>query len=73
MDFITQLPMTQNGHDSILTIVNRFSKYVILIPLTTTVDAAEVARLFFDHVVCKFGMPSKVISDHDTKFTSVFW
>ena len=65
--------MTQNGHDSILTIVDRFSKYVILIPLTTTVDAAEVARLFFDHVVCKFGMPSKVISDRDTKFTSMFW
>ena len=73
MDFITSLPVTQSGYDSILTVVDRFSKFVILIPIHTTVDAADVARLFFDNVVCKYGMPVKVISDRDTKFTSSFW
>ena len=73
MDFITSLPIIANGYDNILTVVDRFSKYVILIPLTTTASAAHVARVFFDRVVCQYGMPVKIISDRDTKFTSVFW
>ena len=57
MDFITSLPVTTHGHDSILTIIDKFSKYVILVPTTTTVDTIDVAQLFFDNVVCKYGMP----------------
>ena len=68
MDFITHLPKTKNGFDSILTIVDRFSKFVILVPCTIQVNAAEVAKLFFDKVVCNFGMPSKIISDRDPRF-----
>ena len=56
LDFITNLPIS-NGFDSILTIVDRFSKYVVLVPCTISINAAEVAKLFFDHIVCHFGMP----------------
>jgi hypothetical protein len=68
MDFIVQLPETQTGNDSIFVIVDRFSKYVILIPTRSDIDASEVARLFYDNCICKFGMPAKIISDRDTKF-----
>ncbi len=43
MDFITGLPTTTAGYDSILTIVDHFSKVVILLPVTTAVTAAATA------------------------------
>ena len=68
MDFVTSLPTTERGNDTILTIVDRFSKYVILIPVNIELNAVETARVFFDEVVCKFGLPSKIISDRDVRF-----
>ena len=73
MDFITHLPLTAAGHDAILTIVDRFSKFVCLVPCTTEFSAEQTARILFDWWICRFGMPAKIISDRDTRFTSLFW
>ena len=73
MDFVTGLPPTQRGDDAILTVVDRFSKHITLIPCRTDVDAPETARLFFENVICKFGIPEKIISNRDARFTSLFW
>jgi len=73
MDFITQLPCTKAGYDSILVVTDRLSKLVHLIPTTTNVTAAEVAQLFVDHVVKHHGVPESIVSDRDSKFTSIFW
>ncbi len=73
MDFITHLPATSRGFDTILTVVDRFSKLVHFIPCTTTLDAEATARLLFDNWVCKFGMPQKIVSDREPRFTSMFW
>ncbi len=73
MDFITCLPETARGVDGIFTVVDRFSKYCVLIPYTCTMTAEDVARLFFDHVVCTFGMPRRIVSDRDARFMSTFW
>ncbi len=32
-----------------------------------------MARLFFEHWVCVYGAPSKIISDRDVRFVSKFW
>ena len=73
MDFIVQLPITKDGHDAIMVMVDKFSKFVCLIPTVSTVDAATCARLFFDFWICKYGLPDKLITDRDSKFTSLFW
>ena len=73
LDFVTALPRTPCGHDAVLCVVDKFSKLVTLIPCTTEVDARETARLFFEHVVCKYSVPKKLISDRDVRFTSLFW
>ena len=73
MDFITHLPVTEHGVDAVFTVVDRFSKLVRFIPCTTSLDAEATAKLFFDHWVCKFGMPQKIVSDRDPRFTSMFW
>ena len=72
MDFITQLPVSR-GFDGIFTVVDRFSKFTILIPFRCDMTAEQVAQLFFERVVCTFGMPARIISDRDPKFMSTFW
>lgn len=73
MDFITHLPKTKDGFDAIFTVVDRLSKFVTFIPTTTDVSTVDVARLFLDNIVTKYGMPAKIISDRDSKFLSNFW
>jgi len=73
MDFIPSLPISDRGFDCVLTVVDRFSKYVVLLPCLTTATAEDIAVLFFERVVCIFGCPSKIICDRDPKYMSRFW
>jgi transposase InsO family protein len=73
MDFIVQLPKTPRGHDAITVFVDKLSKQVHFVPSKTTDTASDVARLFFDNVFRLHGMPTTIVSDRDTKFTSRFW
>jgi hypothetical protein len=73
MDFLTCLPRTSQNYDSVLVLVDRFSKFVLLIPTVATVDAKHVAKLVFNTLVPYFGVPTEFISDRDPKFTSEFF
>jgi hypothetical protein len=73
IDFIVRLPCTKAGHDAIMVVVDRFSKLVHLIPTVTSAAAEDVAPLFIEHVVKLHGLPQTIVSDRDSKFTSVFW
>ena len=45
MDFVTELP-DNDGHATMMTVVDRFSKMAVFVPLRTT-GATEVAEKFF--------------------------
>ena len=72
MDFITKLPVSE-GHDMIMVIVDRLTKYAYMIPTTETIDAEQMANIVLRHVVANHGMPSKITSDRDKLFTSNMW
>jgi len=73
MDFVTGLPETPRGHDSILVVVDRLSKMTHFLPTTAAVTAEGTAKLFYDGVVKYHGLPSEIISDRDVRFASRFW
>jgi hypothetical protein len=73
MDFITHLPVTKHNHDAIFSIIDRFSKFCMFIPIKSDFLAFDCAQIFFNKWICMFGVPKKIISDRDTRFTSRFW
>nr|AAX93001.1 retrotransposon protein, putative, Ty3-gypsy sub-class [Oryza sativa Japonica Group]ABA91620.1 retrotransposon protein, putative, Ty3-gypsy subclass [Oryza sativa Japonica Group] len=73
MYFITGLPRTPSGYDSIWVIVDRLTKSAHFVPVKTIFDGKKLAELYMTHVVCRFGCPKKIVSDRGTQFTSRFW
>ena len=60
-------------HDSILTIVDHgCSRAALFLPCAKTIMGPGIAQLYLDHVYRWFGLPLRVISDRDTRFTSHF-
>ena len=76
MDFITDLPVCRQGndeYDSILVVVDRYTKMAKYLPTRKTIDAPALASLLFDRVVTQYGIPDGIVSDRGSIFTSHFW
>jgi len=74
MDFVTDLPEgTTSGYTGILIIVDRLTKMAIYLPCRKDIDSPELARLFFQYVICQCGVPDNIVTDRGTQFTSRFW
>ena len=71
MDFVTDLPPAADGSDSILVVVDHsLSKGVILIPCKKKISALGTTNLLIANLFKRFGLPNKLISDCDPRFTS---
>ncbi|GKC14064.1 putative reverse transcriptase domain-containing protein, partial [Tanacetum coccineum] len=73
MDFVTKLPMTSSGHDTIWVIVDRLTKSAHFLPMHEDYKMERLARLYLNEIVARHGMPISIISDRDSRFTSMFW
>lgn len=73
MDFITGLPRTRSGYDSIWVIVDRLTKVAYFIPVKTIYTSAKLARMYMTRIVCLHGVPRSIVSDKGTQVTSNFW
>ena len=73
MDFITKLPKTSNGHDTIWVIIDHLTKSAHFFLIRETDSMETLTRLYLKEIVSQHGVPISIISDHDTRFTSRFW
>ncbi|GJX29383.1 putative reverse transcriptase domain-containing protein [Tanacetum coccineum] len=73
MDFVTKLPRTSSGHDTIWVIVDRLTKSAHFLPMREDYKMERLARLYFNEIVARHGVSISIISDRDSRFTSRFW
>jgi len=69
MDFIVDLPVSQ-GYDSILMVVDRHSKAIILSPCHKTIMAEQTSQLLVDNIWKRTGVPKAIISDQGPQFAA---
>ncbi|GJY69597.1 putative reverse transcriptase domain-containing protein [Tanacetum coccineum] len=74
MEFVTKLPRTSSGHDSIWVIVDRLTKSAhLLLIMHEDFKMDRLARLYLNEIVARHGVPISIIFYHDGRFTSQFW
>ncbi|GJU72183.1 putative reverse transcriptase domain-containing protein [Tanacetum coccineum] len=73
MDFVTKLPRTSSGHDTIWVIVDRLTKSAHFLPMREDYKMDRLARLYLNEIVARHRVPILIISDCDSRFTSRFW
>ncbi|GJS72102.1 putative reverse transcriptase domain-containing protein [Tanacetum coccineum] len=73
MDFVTKLPRTSSGHDTIWVIVDSLTKSDHFLPMREDYKIDRLARLYLNEIVARHGVPISIISDRDICFTSRFW
>nr|GFA17292.1 putative reverse transcriptase domain-containing protein [Tanacetum cinerariifolium] len=72
MDFVTKLPKSSQGYDTIWVIVDRLAKSAIFTPIRETDLMDKLKRIYLKEVVMRHGIPVSIISDRDLRFTSNF-
>ena len=75
MDFMTDLPTSTDGYDSIMVMVDHgLSKGAIFTPCNKKgLTSEHTAQLFIDNVYSRFGLSDKIITDCGTQFEATFF
>nr|GFB18852.1 hypothetical protein [Tanacetum cinerariifolium] len=73
MDFITKLPKSSQGYDTIWMIVNRLTKSAIFVPIRETDPMERLVRMYLKEVVMRYEIPVLIICDQDPRFASNLW
>ncbi|GKG12600.1 reverse transcriptase domain-containing protein, partial [Tanacetum coccineum] len=73
MDFITKLPKSSHGFDTIWVIVDRLTKSAHFLPIRENDPLDKLAKLYLNRIVARYGIPDLIIYDRNGRFTSNFW
>jgi hypothetical protein len=72
MDFITGLPKTSRGFDSIWIIVDRLTKSAHFVPVKTNYRASRYAEIYVIRIMSLHGIPKTIVTGRGTQFVSQF-
>ncbi|GKB49953.1 putative reverse transcriptase domain-containing protein [Tanacetum coccineum] len=67
MDFVTKLPKSSQGYDTIWVIVDRLTMSAIFVPMRETDPMDKLERIYLKEVVTRHGIPLSIICDHDPR------
>nr|GFA67489.1 putative reverse transcriptase domain-containing protein [Tanacetum cinerariifolium] len=72
MDFVSKLPKSSQGYDTIWVIVDRLTKSAIFKPIRETDPMDKLAKIYLKEVVTRHGIPVSIISDRDPRYVRPF-
>nr|GEZ58737.1 putative reverse transcriptase domain-containing protein [Tanacetum cinerariifolium] len=72
LDFVTKLPKSSKGYDTIWMIVDRLTKSAIFTPIREIDPIDKLARIYLKEVVTRHGIPVSIISDRDPRYVGPF-
>ena len=72
MDFIFELPRTKDNKTGIMVVVDKLSKGTHFIPIESKHNAERTAATFYKEIYKHHGLPRKIVSDRDSRFTGNF-
>ncbi|GKB73963.1 putative reverse transcriptase domain-containing protein [Tanacetum coccineum] len=67
MDFVTKLPKSSQGYDTIWVIVDRLTKFAIFVPMRETDLMDKLAKMYLKEVVMRHVIPLSIICDRDPR------
>nr|GEU36233.1 retrotransposon protein, putative, Ty3-gypsy subclass [Tanacetum cinerariifolium] len=67
MDFVTKLPRTSSGYDTIWVIVDRLTKSAHFLPMREDDSMDKLTKLYLKEVVTRHGVTISIISDRDPR------
>lgn len=73
IDFVFGLPRTERGHTGYMSMTCRLSNWLEPGLCSDNISAEGAAQLLFDRWVRTFGLPARIVSDRDPRFTGRFW
>ena len=73
VDFTGPLPETASGYNSIMAVVDRFSKMVRFRPCKTSITGIQAGRLLLDEMLGLGRIPTSIVSDRDVRYTGAAW
>uniref|UniRef100_A0A388L2F1 Integrase catalytic domain-containing protein n=1 Tax=Chara braunii TaxID=69332 RepID=A0A388L2F1_CHABU len=73
IDFTDMGKKSRNGYSQVMVIVDRFSKFLNLIPLPPHAPTDLVIKEFHKRYILQCGPPKTLVSDQDTRFISAEW
>ena len=72
MDLIS-IPPSKQGNDLIVTWVDRTSKTIVARVLKESESSSvNLAKLTFEAICCRFGVPQRLVHDNDVRFKALW-
>ena len=72
MDFVSRLLRSPKGHDAIWVIVDRMTKSAHFLPIGMNYSLDRLSQLYVDEIVRLHGVPTSIVSNRYSRFTSHF-
>ena len=73
MDFVTRLPRTLGGNNTIWVIVDRLTKSAHFLQMKINFLMYHLTSSYVKEIVRMHSVPVSLVSDRDPRFTSRFW
>ena len=72
MDFVTRLPQTSQGLDTVWVVLDRLTKSTHFLPIRINYSMERLAQVYIREIVKLHGVPESVVSDRILNFNLDF-